>query len=55
LEFPDKPLRYRLGGRTHAKFPEPGEVGLWVTHQPDDKFKLLGKERHRFVVEGFWD
>jgi hypothetical protein len=54
LEFPNRPLRYRINDVEHVRFPDEGEVGIWVTHAPDDVFGLLTRER-RFVVQGLSD
>jgi hypothetical protein len=54
LEFPDQPLRYRLNDAEYVRFAEEGEVGLWVTHAPDDDFELHG-EAGSFVVGGLSD
>ncbi|MHC4901137.1 MAG: hypothetical protein ACYTGD_05685 [Planctomycetota bacterium] len=54
LEFPDQPLRYRINDVTFTRYAEEGEVGLWVSHEEDDDFELVGATT-RFVVEGICD
>jgi hypothetical protein len=54
LEFPDEPLRYRINDVEYVRFAEDDEVGLWVTHGPEDEFKLHGNTG-RFVISGICD
>jgi hypothetical protein len=41
LEHPRAGLRYRVNGVEHQRFPEAGEVGLWVTHARGEEFHVV--------------
>jgi hypothetical protein len=41
LEDPRRGLRYRVNDVEFERFPEDGEVGLWITHARGDEFYVV--------------
>jgi hypothetical protein len=41
LEHPHAGLRFRVNGVEHVRYPEAGEVGVWVTHTRGDDFHVV--------------